>query len=499
MGAIMADFTLEDPEVIGAQLDAAKAAAAAIRPPSSMQAKVQPGVLERYNEQRAKAEQEVAALTQQYQDVIGRLGISAARPGITPRGAFGVAGPPIAALRVPGVKDVTAAPAAAPSADQFAQPAPQLATLPAVPATPTPTSAPAVRRQPLITDVRPQPGGIQPYEGAAEELPAATLPPATGAAPAVPSAAAKPARSLTDEYRDAMKEMNKVDTSGTLTPEQRKRHELMFWLQVMAHGSEPGARLFGAMGKAGTTALTGMSKEEEKNRQVALDKLKSSKEDVYRLAQLADKQGDNERADRQLAMMQSQHERTDKRTAERIKLERERLDQDKIKVFSSPTGWVAYDTKNVENTRYVTINGKVVMPPPSAAPADRRDEFTKQMEGMEKFSKKPQAEQDRLLAIADRYKGAGKPVKGQITDDDRLNKAIALKAADMSGKMTLDAALAEINRVFPKEGGAPAAAGGPQKPATEDSAHAQAKAAIQQGAKKDDVNARLKAWGYRTI
>ena len=297
-----------------------------------------------------------------------------------------------------------------------------------------------------------------------------------------------------------MKEMAKFDTSGTLTTEQRKRHELMFWLQVMAHGSEPGARLFGAMGKAGTTALTGMSKEEEKNRQVALDKLKSNKEDMYRLAQLADKQGDNERADKQMAALQAHYERTDANAAEHMRVLRKTAERENISTLATPSGYIMFDKRDASKVRYLKdpVTGKNIMPPPSAAPADRRSEFGKTMDDMAVFSKKPVDEQQRLMSLADQYKGSGKTVKGEITDEDRLNKAIALKAADMSGKMTLDAARAEIDRIFPKSGVAPTSSG-PQKPATEASAQAQAKAAVQQGAKKDEVNARLKAWGYGTI
>jgi hypothetical protein len=40
---------------------------------------------------------------------------------------------------------------------------------------------------------------------------------------------------------------------------------------------------------------------------------------------------------------------------------------------------------------------------------------------------------------------------------------------------------------------------GPKKPSTQDDAHAQAKAAIAAGAKADDVNKRLKEWGYATL
>jgi len=117
--------------------------------------------------------------------------------------------------------------------------------------------------------------------------------------------------------------------SGRMTDEQRNRAELSFWMNMLAYASEPGARAGGAVGKAGMKMTAEMNEVEKENKRAAMEVMKSNKEDLYRLAQMADKEGDNERADQQFRVMEENYRRTNEVAADRVRVEREKLKSDK--------------------------------------------------------------------------------------------------------------------------------------------------------------------------
>src|SRR3990167_2127583 len=74
--------------------------------------------------------------------------------------------------------------------------------------------------------------------------------------------------------------------------------------------------------------VTQMTEQEKENKKAAMEMIKSNKDDLYRIAQMADKQGDNERADAQLKALVDHYERTDKNAADRLKDDIDKANQE---------------------------------------------------------------------------------------------------------------------------------------------------------------------------
>ena len=204
-------------------------------------------------------------------------------------------GYPVAQSVIPGAAPTGALPA--PQAAPVAPPAPA-AVAPVARARALPPQAGAIGMVPQAQ--------ANALEGA---IPPQATPVAAPVAPPVAPVAAPvvPKSTLVEEYSKALEKLKTTDTSGRLTAEQQYRSELSFWLNMLAAASEPGARAGGAIGKAGAAALEGMTKQETENKKAAMEMLKSNKEDVYRLAMLADKQGDNELAQAKLNSALGEH------------------------------------------------------------------------------------------------------------------------------------------------------------------------------------------------
>jgi hypothetical protein len=314
--------------------------------------------------------------------------------------------------------------------DQFGQPArPQAALPPAAPvarAAQVPVQTGAIPPPAPMAAPIDQPTGLNAIdkEDNTDLAPQGIPAPAVAAKPAV-----KPI-TLVEQYSQALKDLKKTDTSGRLTKDQ-----LSFWLNMLAAASEPGARAGGAIGKAGSVAMKEMTEQERYNHTAAMEMLKSNKEDVYRLAVMADKQGDNERAAEQLRINEERYKRVDAEAAERNRILREQVEQGKKKTIETPDGWYVV---NMTNPQDVTLlkdpkTGKVMKPEykPSADPR------TPELQVMDKWMKSTPEQKKQMEEY---WSATGKKKEERDRDEEKIGTIAAKVYAEGMGKITPEAA-----------------------------------------------------------
>ena len=292
-----------------------------------------------------------------------------------------------------------------------------------------PVIAPAPQRTQITL---PQPVGAAPP--ATLPAPAATprrAQPMGTIPPSLPAVASQTmasqsvkAPSLVDRYSQALDKLKTMDTSGRLTPEQKQRAELSFWLNMLARASQPGATALGSFGQAGLQTVGELSAQEKENKRAAMDMLKSHKEDVYRLAQLADKEGDNERASDQLKAQVAHWERIDKAQATHYANEARKLDKENWFALATPRGYYMVD-RSGKNSPYV-LSDKNGVPLKPEAKSERAPNATES--AVAQMRKAGLTEKE----IADRLHP---PLnEGDMTPAKQVERALALQVPDVMGK-----------------------------------------------------------------
>ncbi len=284
-----------------------------------------------------------------------------------------------------------------------------------------------------------------------------------------------PRRSLGDRYAELTGKIPKAGT-GELTPQQKAQLQLDFFLNLMAKGTKPGAKFLGAFGESGLDVSGKLTSERDKNMRREKEGRRESMDEAFRQIGFEDKDEDNVRADRTTRVAEKRQSAADRRDQERLKIAREQLAQGSFAVEKSANGLVLVNKKDGSAKLIRDEKGKVLQPSTSNPNID--------------FYKWLMDDPKRT----ELYLGS----KGKtVTDEDILKNAIDLVKGSM-GSMTLDQAMDQVRRsVGTARGqGGPA---GPQKPATQAEAHSQAKAAKARGVPVDQINQRLKAWGYAEI
>lgn len=283
--------------------------------------------------------------------------------------------------------------------------------------------------------------------GSEAPLPPQVAAPAVVPAPTDQPAAQPAAETLQDMYRRVMAGIP-ARGSGNLTPEQKNRQQLDFFLRLMAGGARPGARFLGTMGEAGLATNAAADAQRKENLAASNAELQRLREDAFRTVGLADKDADNRRADARTATeerrwkaQEEQWKAGNRRDQERLDLERKRLEQE----GKAPLGHQMLGNGNIG---VILKNGSVVdTGVKGRAPASEQDPLTRSIEALRRLF--PKESNEDLLR---RYMGTKRDTtRGELSEDE-----MAKLAADMVGKsmggLTYGEALRQIRAEHGKGG-----------------------------------------------
>jgi len=174
-----------------------------------------------------------------------------------------------------------------------------------------------------------------------------------------------------------------------------------------------------------------MTKQETENKKAAMEMLKSNKEDVYRLAMLADKQGDNELAQAKLKAEIAHWENIDKAQAEHYKNEAKRLERENLTAIETSKGFLAIDkTGRVAPYLITDKDGKPFMP----TPKQQTDPRAAEMQMLDRWTKStPEQKEDIGAFLQARGKG---PKEERDRQKELIDKEIVKALADPMNKLT---------------------------------------------------------------
>lgn len=280
--------------------------------------------------------------------------------------------------------------------------------------------------------------------------------------------AVAPVPQFSNEYQAAMAKLRRMP-QGDLTPMQKKQLQMDFFLNLMARGSKPGSRFLGNLGQAGLDTSAAFTKEQDKNRKQESDALAREREDVNNLFRVKGDDFARGESRRRNLVGEGQTDR-------RLGMLEQQVKQGAFKVMETPNGYVLYDARTGSTKPVMGADGKPVMP-------NTKDERPAEIKLLEYLKKNPEA-----LKLLQETKGKG---GSGLSDKDLVTSAVKL-TGDSLGETSYEDAVKKIRSTF---GGATA----PQRPANEADAIKQATDAKSKGVPLDQINQRLRAWGYRTI
>lgn len=300
-----------------------------------------------------------------------------------------------------------------------------------------------------------------------KEIPGPAQPSAAGA---FPDEQPMPSRkSLGDRYAQLVAGMPK-GKDGALSDEQKGYLMMELGLNMMAKSSRPGATALGAFGEAGADTVGKARGQIETNRTRERESRREGIDEAYRQIGFEDKDADNVRGDRKQV--------ADERNAKaRIDLLRQQVETGKYTVQKTNQGLVVVDQKTGKATVIKDEQGRPIRPDP------------KENANIQFYSWLMEDPKRTELFLGSKGK--------TLTDEDVVDKALKLVQGSM-GQLTLDQAIDQVKRGVDVARGAPGA-GLPPKPATEAEAKKQAGDAKKRGVPIEQINQRLKAWGYSEI
>lgn len=289
--------------------------------------------------------------------------------------------------------------------------------------------------------------GVAASAGALGGVPVAGKPEPAGGASMVGNVAApaqvadaEPARkSLVDMYREMTKDLPK-EAKGDLTPEQKQRMQMDFFLNMMARSSKPGSYMLGAAGESGLDTSKAMTDQENRNYDRSDRSNNKARDEAMRLLGLEDKDQDNVRADRREG-------RAEKRADADFALRKQIFEDGRWKpVNNGKTGTIVM----------VNTNGEIK---DTGIKIDRGDTRTAEERLVDRAQKDPKF-LETLLAL----KGKG----GDITESGQFRAALDLIKGDLSGTMTGDQAAEKVRGLAGAVSGRqPGNAGGVAQPKTQ--------------------------------
>lgn len=144
-------------------------------------------------------------------------------------------------------------------------------------------------------------------------------------------------RSIQSFYQDLLSKINKkADTS--LSPEQRENAEKMFYATLMSGGTPAGMGPSNRFGEASKASLEYADKQTNLNRASEAARIQNERGEAVNIANLMDKDSDNERLDRRTAIEDKRYQALDKREQEKLLLERQKLEREGKRVVGHQTG-----------------------------------------------------------------------------------------------------------------------------------------------------------------
>lgn len=322
----------------------------------------------------------------------------------------------------PAAKDtITMLPKMPPAAPGDATPG-----APAVPPTPVARARAAVA--PVAGNGAP--AALGPIDGLTAQIPGEFGAPEGGALSVAAPAAAPASRTLAQQYRDRLSQL--PDATAELSPAQKAKLQLDFFLRLMSGGSKPGARSVGVIGDAGLATSAEQEALLDKARGVAEKRRAEARDDAFREIGFADKESDNARADRHLQISdQDRKDRTD--------LLRRQIDAGKWRVLDNgKTGtYVLFDQESGQ-TKDTGI--KVYRETKDTRPAE--------IQLLEYLQKNPKAID--TMAQVTTAKDKGTPEKDPTAKI--VDQAIKLVGADIPGKTTFDQAVRTVTKQYGGKG-----------------------------------------------
>lgn len=169
--------------------------------------------------------------------------------------------------------------------------------------------------------------------GSAPAAQAPTMPPApapvAAATPVVASDAPAEAKrkSLLEMYKELVKDLPK-EANGDLTPQQKSRMQMDFFMNLLARSSKPGAYALGAAGEAGLDTSKAATDQENKNYDRSRNANNDARGEAMRMLGLEDKDQDNVRADRTQATQDKRWAAAEVRDQKRLDIEMKKLENE---------------------------------------------------------------------------------------------------------------------------------------------------------------------------
>lgn len=286
---------------------------------------------------------------------------------------------------------------------------------PALPKAPTKPVARPVAAAPVVAPAAapafaPRAGGVA--RGALEEPPSEAAPqeaaPATGALAAPLAQPPAPAPSLAEQYAAKTAAIDKK-VKGDLTPEQKKRLELGFWMAMLSGSSKDGARALGAFGDAGQGTLKQADAYEATNRALSGTEITQARDDAFKATGFGEKDAD--RAERV-----THNAMTEKARQDQLALLKQQIELGKWHVINNAkTGTVVlYDTKSGQSKD-------------TGIKYDKTDSRPAEIRLLEYLQSNPKAMETALT-----MKGR----EGGLSEGEQFKAAMGLLKGDMTGKMT---------------------------------------------------------------
>lgn len=370
---------------LGAQLDALKREAAALRAPGLMQEKLNPGAGDVYRNQQASYLQRIADLQKRYEASLGNPGAVTGR-GLGPTGLT-MNAPGVPALRFDASSGKPPLVANIPNLDTPAATPSGAATggaLPPVRRPRPPPVAPAVGALQSVQTPSP-PAPTADTTGGAEQD--AAINPASVASVAAP--VAPPQKGLREQYMERLAGMAAAPAQTGMTQEQKGMALMEAGLAIMAAASKPGASALGSIGE-GAMRGTATAREMEKlNRELSDKRRAENRANIGTEFTLAGQ--DEDRADRQHDRAETRRireedlkergaARKDRNASEnrRIDLLEKQVEQGESVVQKSGGRWVSIKVNTQKATVITDADGR----PISSRSEDQEDPIVKRIKAI---------------------------------------------------------------------------------------------------------------------